>query len=82
MKTLLVVAALLVAVTATAGTRDNDDTCDIKVGPAATLLLPYFEVDLGQCGRPDDAVHRHEHPSYDVVNGDDQYDRLSAVSRS
>jgi len=25
---------------------DNDDSCDIKVGPAATLLLPYFEVDL------------------------------------
>jgi hypothetical protein len=24
----------------------NDDSCDIKVGPAATLLLPYFEVDL------------------------------------
>jgi hypothetical protein len=25
---------------------DNDDSCDIKVGPAATLLLPYFEVDV------------------------------------
>ena len=24
---------------------DNDDTCDIAVLPAATLLLPYFEVD-------------------------------------
>ncbi|MBV9070351.1 MAG: hypothetical protein JO231_16665, partial [Acidobacteria bacterium] len=24
----------------------NDDSCDIKTGPAATLLLPYFEVDL------------------------------------
>jgi hypothetical protein len=24
----------------------NDDSCDIKVGPAATLLLPYFEVDV------------------------------------
>jgi len=24
---------------------NNDDSCDIKVGPAATLLLPYFEVD-------------------------------------
>jgi hypothetical protein len=46
MKTLLVVAALLIATTASAGTRDNDDTCDIKVGPAATLLLPYFEIDL------------------------------------
>ncbi|HEV7572169.1 MAG TPA: hypothetical protein VGQ21_11785 [Thermoanaerobaculia bacterium] len=30
----------------------NDDSCDIKVGPAATLLLPYFEVDLsGASGR-------------------------------
>jgi hypothetical protein len=28
-----------------ASTR-NDDSCDIKVGPAATLLLPYFEVEL------------------------------------
>jgi len=45
MKTLLI-AALLVATTASADTRDNDSTCDIKVGPAATLLLPYFEVDL------------------------------------
>jgi hypothetical protein len=25
---------------------DNDDSCDIKPSPAATLLLPYFEVDL------------------------------------
>ena len=46
MKTLVILAALLIATSATAGTRDNDDTCDIKVGPAATLLLPYFEVDL------------------------------------
>jgi hypothetical protein len=27
-------------------TRNNDDTCDIGTAPAATLLLPYFEVDL------------------------------------
>jgi hypothetical protein len=27
-------------------TIGNDDSCDIKVAPAATLLLPYFEVDL------------------------------------
>src|SRR5205814_2900547 len=26
---------------------NNDDSCDIAVLPAATLLLPYFEVDLG-----------------------------------
>jgi hypothetical protein len=46
MKTLSIVAALLITTSAFAGTRDNDDTCDIKVGPAATLLLPYFEVDI------------------------------------
>ncbi len=28
------------------GTVDNDDSCDIKVGPAATLLLPYFDINL------------------------------------
>ena len=27
-------------------TTNNDDTCDIAYMPAATLLLPYFEVDL------------------------------------
>src|SRR5438045_9005116 len=26
-------------------TTYNDDSCDISVAPAATLLLPYFEVD-------------------------------------
>ena len=26
-------------------TTDNDDSCDISLLPAATLLLPYFEVD-------------------------------------
>jgi hypothetical protein len=26
-------------------TRNNDDSCDVMVTPAATLLLPYFEVD-------------------------------------
>ncbi|MEA2161966.1 MAG: hypothetical protein QOK37_93 [Thermoanaerobaculia bacterium] len=45
-KTLLIVVTILVATPALAGVRDNDDTCDIKVGPAATLLLPYFEVDI------------------------------------
>ena len=37
------VAALLVV---TAALADNDDTCDIGHAPAATLLLPYFEVDF------------------------------------
>ncbi len=27
-------------------TTNNDDTCDISTAPAATLLLPYFEVDF------------------------------------
>jgi hypothetical protein len=27
-------------------TTNNDDSCDISVAPAATLLLPYFEVDM------------------------------------
>ncbi len=27
-------------------TTNNDDSCDISVMPAATLLLPYFEVDI------------------------------------
>jgi len=27
-------------------TRNNDDSCDIATLPAATLLLPYFEVDI------------------------------------
>ena len=31
-------------------TTNNDDSCDIGVAPAATLLLPYFEVDLGVAG--------------------------------
>lgn len=28
-------------------TTNNDDTCDIAVMPAATLLLPFFEVEIG-----------------------------------
>ena len=31
-------------------TTDNDDTCDVGVFPAATLLLPYFEVDTAGGG--------------------------------
>ena len=48
----LVLALLAVAAQAavfkTGGpsTTNNDDTCDIAFMPAATLLLPYFEVDL------------------------------------
>ncbi len=49
MKTSLwLVASLLLCTAATAAVPssiNNDDSCDVKVGPAATLLLPYFEVD-------------------------------------
>jgi hypothetical protein len=31
-------------------TTNNDDSCDISVAPAATLLLPYFEVDIEDAG--------------------------------
>lgn len=31
-------------------TTNNDDTCDIGVAPAATLLLPYFEVETSTRG--------------------------------
>jgi hypothetical protein len=39
----ILIAVILSAPTARAG---NDDSCDIGVIPAATLLLPYFEVDF------------------------------------
>ncbi len=49
MKTALwLVASILIstaALKATPSSTNNDDSCDVKVGPAATLLLPYFEVD-------------------------------------
>jgi hypothetical protein len=49
MKTaLLLVASLLLCTAASAAVPssiNNDDSCDVKVGPAATLLLPYFEVN-------------------------------------
>src|SRR4051794_34550706 len=48
--TALALFTILAAVSASAGVADNDATCDIKVGPAATLLLPYFEVDLAATG--------------------------------
>ena len=49
---LLLLGFLLLALRAGAATRDNDDSCDIAVLPAATLLLPYFEVDLTGNGGP------------------------------
>lgn len=32
-------------------TTNNDDSCDITVSPAATLLLPHFEVEWAQADR-------------------------------
>jgi hypothetical protein len=43
----VLVAILFIAASAFAGVTPNDDTCDIASNaPAATLLLPYFEVDF------------------------------------
>jgi hypothetical protein len=46
MKRSIAALALLVAAAAMAGTTNNDDSCDIAWQPAATLLLPYFQVDF------------------------------------
>jgi hypothetical protein len=51
-KHLLFIAAASLTLTVSAlgadrpATLENNDSCDISVTPAATLLLPYFEVDL------------------------------------
>src|SRR5436309_3362904 len=42
---LLICASSLLADTVQPSTTNNNDSCDITVAPAATLLLPYFEVD-------------------------------------
>jgi hypothetical protein len=44
----ILLATILCAPLARAG---NDDSCDISVAPAATLLLPYFEVDFVSTAR-------------------------------
>src|ERR1043166_6530155 len=49
MRCLGTLAALFFSISALAAgpaTTNNDDSCDISVVPAATLLLPYFEVDF------------------------------------
>jgi hypothetical protein len=54
MKHALACLLFLLAASAAAGTSttlkptttDNDDSCDISLLPAATLLVPYFEVDF------------------------------------
>jgi hypothetical protein len=45
-KLLSTLLILTLAWTASAASTRNDDSCDIALLPAATLLLPYFEVDL------------------------------------
>src|SRR5258708_18375921 len=49
MKNIPLIASLLLCCAASAAvpsSTNNDDSCDVKVGPAATLLLPYFQVDV------------------------------------
>jgi hypothetical protein len=49
MRCLGTLATLFFSISALAAgpaTTNNDDSCDISVLPAATLLLPYFEVDF------------------------------------
>lgn len=38
----------LIAPVLSAATTRNDDSCDVSVMPAATLLLPYFEVEVAK----------------------------------
>lgn len=44
------VAAEATFLTGSPATTNNDDSCDISVAPAATLLLPYFEVSQDPAG--------------------------------
>ena len=46
MKNTLLVIATFYALAINAATIKNNDSCDVAVLPAATLLLPYFEVDV------------------------------------
>jgi len=41
--------------TGSPASTNNDDSCDISVAPAATLLLPYFDVNLAN-GQADDTL--------------------------
>jgi len=67
---LLFIAALpLFAATHTSNnptTTNNDDSCDIALLPAATLLLPYFEVDV------DSAAGLGETTIFTITNTTDQ----------
>ena len=43
---MVIVTILAIGQPASAATVHNDDACEITVAPAATLLLPFFEVDF------------------------------------
>ncbi|MGA8808210.1 MAG: hypothetical protein WB973_10065 [Thermoanaerobaculia bacterium] len=47
------------AFAASPSTVNNDDSCDVTVAPAATLLLPYLEVDF---------VNRTEDTLFTITN--------------
>ena len=46
MRVITAIAFCLAAAALEAASVHNDDSCDVGVFPAATLLLPYFEVDI------------------------------------
>jgi hypothetical protein len=46
LRSLAALLSLFVCITAFAATRNNDDSCDIALLPAATLLVPWFDVDI------------------------------------
>jgi hypothetical protein len=49
------VSAEATFLTGSPATTNNDDSCDISVAPAATLLLPHFDVNLAN-GQEDDTL--------------------------
>jgi hypothetical protein len=54
-------------------TTNNDDSCDISVAPAATLLLPYFEVDL-------DAVNSSGETTLFTITNTSNLDQIAHVT--
>ncbi|MCU1229647.1 MAG: hypothetical protein JWO97_2531 [Acidobacteria bacterium] len=48
---ILFCAFAFIALASSAAATRNDNSCDISVTPAATLLLPFFEVDLNSNAR-------------------------------
>jgi hypothetical protein len=67
---LLLVASSMLGAEAPS-TLNNDDSCDVIVAPAATLLLPYFEVDL---------THRHGETTLFTVTNVTQVPRIARVT--